>query len=169
MHYSKYVSPQFVHQSIVSAPADELFAWHERPDALEALMPFGVRLEHRSGGLRDGGRVTLSMGVGPLRAFWEARHYGYVPGVQFCDEQVYGPFRAWRHVHRIEPAGDGQSLYEDRVEYELPGGRWLQPFLDPLFRRLLAPAFARRHRVVQALFPKTPSDGGAAGAARHRR
>ena len=54
----------FVHRSVVAAPAAAVFNWHERPEALEQLMPPGrlVRIEHRAGGLRDGGRVTLSIG-----------------------------------------------------------------------------------------------------------
>ena len=37
-----------------------------------------VRIENRTGDLRDGGSVIFSIGVGPLRMFWEARHYGYI-------------------------------------------------------------------------------------------
>ena len=97
----------FTHRSIIRCDAAEVFAWHERPEALPSLAPSRrfVRIEERSGGLRDGGRVTLSIGVGPFRVRWEAHHYGYVQGRQFCDEQIRGPFTLWRHVHRFEPCG----------------------------------------------------------------
>jgi hypothetical protein len=81
---------------------------------------------------------------------WEARHYGYVRGRQFCDEQVRGPFRIWRHTHHIEPIGTGQSLYEDRVEYAVPGGRLAQRLAAPVLRPVLTRAFAQRHRIVRA-------------------
>ena len=84
--------------------------------------------------------------------WWEARHYGYVRGKQFCDEQVRGPFKIWRHTHRIEALGPNQSLYEDRVEYAIPGGRLMQRLSAWLIRRALASLFARRHTIVHARF-----------------
>ena len=131
-----------MHHSLIPASADDVFQWHERPEALLDLIPSGgwVRIERRAGGVQDGGRVTLSIGLGPLRMLWEARHYGYVRGKQFCDEQVRGPFRTWRHTHRIEAMGVSQSLYEDRIEYELDG----------LVRHFLTSMLMRRHQLVCA-------------------
>jgi lipocalin/ligand-binding SRPBCC domain-containing protein len=146
----------FIHRSVVPAPADAVFRWHERPEALLHLMPPGnwVRVEHREGGLRDGGRVTLAIGLGPFRFRWEARHYGYVRGKEFSDEQVRGPFRTWRHTHRMEAIGTSQTLYEDRVEYMLRGGVLMHRLFDRLLRRMLARAFEQRHRTVQASFSR---------------
>jgi hypothetical protein len=129
-----------------------VFRWHERPEALRALLPSSrlVRIERQSGGVEDGACVVFSVGVGRLRMRWEARHYGYLRDRQFCDEQVRGPFRSWRHRHRFEPIGTEQSLYEDRVEYAVPGGRLAQRLAAPVLRFLLTRAFARRHRIVRA-------------------
>jgi uncharacterized protein YbjT (DUF2867 family) len=148
----------FVHRSVVPAPPGAVFRWHEQPEALLHLMPPGnwVRIEHREGGVRDGGRVTLAIGLGPFRFRWEARHFGYVRGSQFSDEQVRGPFRIWRHTHRMKAIGTNQTLYEDRVEYVLPGGVLMRRLFDGLLRRLLARAFEQRHRTVQARFSHRP-------------
>ena len=148
----------FVHRSVVNAPAAAVFRWHERPEALEQLMPPGrlVRIEQRAGGIRDGGRVALSIGLGPVRFRWEARHYGYVRGKQFCDEQVRGPFQTWRHTHRVQAIGTSESLYEDRVEYGLRGGVLAHTFFDGPLRLILRRAFAQRHRTVQARVPRMP-------------
>jgi ligand-binding SRPBCC domain-containing protein len=142
----------FVHRSVLAAPPDEVFGWHERPEALDLLVPSGrfVRIEQREGGIRDGGRVVLSMGLGPCRIRWEARHYGFVPGRQFCDEQVRGPFRRWRHTHTVAAIEAAQTLYEDRVEFVLPGGAMVHRLLAGTVRHLLARVFERRHRIVQA-------------------
>jgi uncharacterized protein YbjT (DUF2867 family)/ligand-binding SRPBCC domain-containing protein len=141
----------FTYRSLVNANAETLFRWHERPEAILDLIPFPrlVRIESQTGGVRDDGRVKFSIGAGPLRLWWEARHYGYVRGQQFCDEQVRGPFKLWRHTHRIEATGENQSLYEDRIEYALPGGRWMQRLMGPLLMPFLARAFARRHEIVR--------------------
>jgi uncharacterized protein YbjT (DUF2867 family)/ligand-binding SRPBCC domain-containing protein len=141
----------FTYCSVVPGAAVDLFRWHERPDALMDLLPSRrfVRIERQTGGLEDGGCVVFSVGVGPLRVRWEARHYGYVRGRQFCDEQVRGPFKTWRHTHRIEPISTGRSLYEDRVEYVVPGGRLVQRMAAAVLRPLLTRAFAQRHRIVR--------------------
>jgi len=141
----------FVHRSIVPGSAEDVFRWHERPEALWDLTPSRwVRIEQRVGGVRDGGRVILSIGLGPLRIRWEARHYGYVRGQQFSDEQIRGPFRTWRHTHRVEALDSSRSLYEDRIEYALPGGHLVQRLTDGLVRRLLSGILVRRHQFVHA-------------------
>ena len=144
----------FVFRSIVLGWAGDVFRWHERPDALLDLAPLRrwMRIERREGGLRDGARITFSFGAGPLRLRWEARHYGYVNGTQFCDEQVRGPFRVWRHRHRVVPVGAGQTWYEDRVEYAVPGGPLAQRLARPLVGLLLSRLFARRHQIVRQAF-----------------
>ena len=149
---TSHPSAVFTCRSIVAGRAADVFGWHERPEALLDLLPSRrfVRIERRTGGLRDGGSVAFSIGIGPLRMPWEARHYGYVVGERFCDEQIRGPFRLWRHTHRFVAVGTEQTLYEDRVEYAVRGGRLVARLADPVVRHLLARMFARRHQIVRA-------------------
>ncbi|HUP17656.1 MAG TPA: SRPBCC family protein [Acidimicrobiia bacterium] len=63
---------------------------------------------------------------------WQARHFG-IPfrmtsritdmdrPIRFVDEQVTGPFKAWRHVHLFETEADGTRMI-DRIDYEAPFG-----------------------------------------------
>ena len=160
----------FACRSLIAASAVDVFRWHERPEALLDLMPSRrfVRIERRTGSLRDGGLVTFSIGIGPVRVQWKARHFGYVRGEQFCDEQLRGPFKIWRHTHHFVAVGTEQTSYEDRIEYTLPGGRLVERLADPLVRNLLARMFARRHQIVRAAFinqrggpgagPSSPAD-----------
>jgi ligand-binding SRPBCC domain-containing protein len=147
----------FRYRSIVSTPAAELFRWHERPEALLDLMPVrrGVRIEDQVGGLHDGGRVTISIGAGPLRMRWKARHFGFVQGEQFCDELVGGPFATWRHTHRFEAIGPSQTAYEDRVECALPGGTLVNRLCAPILRTVLTRMFKWRHQVVRDAMART--------------
>jgi len=140
----------FVYRSVIKAPASRVFSWHEQPEALTALLPpFGVRLEQQSGGVRDGAMATLRLGVGPFAIRWRARHYGYVPGRQFCDEQVSGPFRVWRHTHRVEAISAGACVYDDQVEFAVPGGWLVRRLTRPLVRLQLTGMFRQRHTVVR--------------------
>lgn len=141
----------FEYRSVVPASAAAVFRWHERPEALMDLVPLGRlgRIDERTGGLQDDGRVTFSFGIGPLRLRWKARHFGYISGRQFCDEQIRGPFAVWRHTHRFEPIETEQTLYEDHVEYAVRGGPLAERLLNPLVRLVLARSFAARHRIVR--------------------
>jgi len=144
----------FTYRSLVPGPPGNVFRWHERPHAILDLLPSRrfVRIDRQAGGLRDDGYVAFSIGAGFLRMRWEARHYGYIPGERFCDEQTRGPFRTWRHTHRFVAAGAEQTLYEDRVEYAIRGGAVVAWLTHPVVRWLLGRMFARRHRIVRAAF-----------------
>ena len=141
----------FTYRSIVAAPAAKVFQWHERPEAVLDLLPSRrlIRIEDQMGGIRNDGHVTLAFGVGPFRARWKARPFGYIRNEQFCDEQVSGPFAVWRHTHRVEALGANETAYQDRVEYVLRGGRLFNRAMAPFLHRALTRVFARRHHVVR--------------------
>lgn len=146
----------FTHSSIIAAPVADAFRWHEQPGALAALIPEPlVRIEEQQGGIRDNGRVTISIGLGRARGRWSLRHYGYVDGRRFCDEQVAGPFAFWRHVHVFEPIGPSQTLYEDRIEFAVSRHRTLNLLAVAMLRPLLRIGFAHRHRLVRSAIGNT--------------
>lgn len=129
---------------LLAATADQAFAWHERAGALERLLPPWERVEvvERSGGLDDGGRVVLRVGVGPATVRWVARHRDYVPGRRFVDEQIEGPFARWVHSHEFEVASPIACRVTERIDYDLPlaplgnlAGSWL---VRRRLRRMLA-------------------------------
>lgn len=141
----------FVARTVVSASADAVFNWHEAPGAFQRLTPPGepVRVIGQKGGIRDGARVSLRVGPWPFSLTWELEHQDYRRGRSFTDQQVTGPFRFWRHVHRMVPQGPDACLLEDSIEYELPMGalgRVLgRPFVQWKLRRL----FTYRHAVTR--------------------
>ncbi|RMH11362.1 MAG: TIGR01777 family protein, partial [Gemmatimonadetes bacterium] len=131
--------------TLVDTPADEVFAWHMRPGALERLTPAWAHAEvlERRGGPADGGTVTLQVRRGPTRFRWTLRHTDYEEGRLFRDEQVDGPLGSWVHTHRFTPQGEG-CLVEDEVEWSSgSGATGLIP--DGLVTRDLASLFAFRH------------------------
>jgi hypothetical protein len=143
----------FVYNSWIPAPPESVFAFHERPEALEVLIPpwTGARVMERTGGLRMGARVRLRIPVGPFHIDWLALHTGYEKDVYFEDVQTSGPFRSWRHRHEFTPERGGTRL-TDRIEYTLPLAplsHWLAGWVVRLQLRRM---FDYRHRVTtQAL------------------
>lgn len=122
--------------------AERVFAWHERPGALDRMLPPGERVEtlERTGTIRDGDRVTLRVRVGPISARWTLRHEGYRPGEAFEDRQLEGPGRSWHHRHLFRSTGESSCELTDRIEYEpgglsaLPGHAWRGKRLERIFR-----------------------------------
>ena len=130
--------------STLPASAEEAFAWHQRPGALERLTPPWERVEvvERTGGIEDGARATLRVHAGPVPLRWVAVHRDYVQGRRFVDEQAEGPFSHWIHQHLFEPVGPAVSRYTDRIEFAPPfgtlgtaAGMWLA---RPRTERMLA-------------------------------
>ncbi len=139
----------FTRSVLINAPVADVFAFHEREDALALLTPAfpPVRVVSRIGGIRKGARVELR--VMGLR--WIAVHTEYRKNQLFVDEQTEGPFARWVHRHEFEAVGN-QTRLTDRLEYELPGGG----LVNFLFGWLLWPGlwqmFSHRHKVTRHFF-----------------
>jgi uncharacterized protein len=136
--------PVFRHRIELDHPVEAVFAWHRRPGAFDRLSPpwENVRVKEKAGGIEPGGRVILEMRKGPATLTWEVEHTAYEENRLFVDEQISGPFAAWRHEHRFEPLGPDRCALEDVVTWEAPlgalgetfGGGYIERSLDRLFR-----------------------------------
>ncbi|MEO5897025.1 MAG: SRPBCC family protein [Vicinamibacterales bacterium] len=144
----------FVATSRMPASAEAVFDWHEAPGAFEQLTPSWerVRVVRHEGGIRDGARVSLLVGPAPFSVRWDLEHRDYLHGRSFTDLQRRGPFRYWRHVHRMIPQGPDACVLEDTIEYELPLGGLGRLFGRPFVQRKLKRLFAYRHAVTRRAF-----------------
>lgn len=134
----------FQRRVILSASAEAVFNWHARPGAFQRLVPpwEQIKLLSHTGGIEDGARAELQVRIGPFTKRWIAEHRGFVPGRQFQDVQVGGPFAHFEHTHRISPLTAQSCELEDHIEYVLPlgnlgrwcGGRFVRYKLERTFR-----------------------------------
>jgi len=140
--------PQFVRSVEIDAPAETVFAFHEREDALPLLTPAfpPVKLISKTPGIDVGTRVELRV----LGLRWVALHTEYEKHRFFVDEQIQGPFAKWVHRHEVE-AIDGGARLTDRVEYELPGGAIVNALLGWTVKPGLHQMFRHRHAVTKRL------------------
>ncbi len=142
-------SSTFSRSVLLPVSAADAFAWHERQGALERLIPPWEHIEviERSGGISDGGRVVLRQHAGPASLLLEAHHFGYIPGKEFSDRMVRGPFSRWEHRHTFESRPeDGGSMLTDSIEYNLAGGALTSGYVQTQLKRM----FAYRHAVTKA-------------------
>jgi len=145
--------PIFVFSSVIPAPVEKVFAFHESPDALERLTPPWQPAEVllKDAGLQVGARVELLVPFGPFKARWYARHTHYEKNRLFVDVQDSGPFNRWVHRHEFEAIDNATTRLTDRIDFSLPGGP-LVDFFGGWFARIqLRRMFAYRHKVTRLL------------------
>lgn len=153
----------FVASTVIPASADAVFDWHEAPGAFERLTPprEPVRVLRHEGGIKDGAFVSLRVGPWPFSLAWDLEHRDYRHGRSFTDVQITGPFRFWKHVHRMVPQGPDACLLEDTIEYELPLGLVGRLLGEPFMQRKLKRLFAYRHAVTRRAFEPPVGDAPA--------
>lgn len=141
----------YIKESRIAAPADLVFAFHERPDALSLLVPpwEKVTVEVPPASLAVGTRVVLLNHIGPIKLRWVAEHSAYDPPRSFQDIQMSGPFAKWVHTHRVIPDSATTCILRDEIEYELPLGLLGRVFGGAFVRSKIDRMFSYRHAVTQ--------------------
>jgi ligand-binding SRPBCC domain-containing protein len=156
----------FQTEQLLPYPLETVFVFFADPANLPRLMPpwQRARIDHAtyiappppphpfpgSDTIIAGSGTKLTLTIrpipfSPIRLPWVAliEDFRWLHG--FCDVQLRGPFRSWRHCHTVEPTPTG-TLLRDAVDYELPLAP-LSNLADKLFvRRQLAATFRFRHR-----------------------
>ncbi len=140
--------PTFAKSVLIDAPVRVVFGFHEREDALALLTPAfpPVRMLSRTAGIEAGSRVELRVGF----FSWVALHTAYVKDRLFVDEQTQGPFAKWVHRHEFENVG-GKTRLTDSVEYQLPGGNFINVLFGWIVKLGLNRMFTHRHRVTKQM------------------
>ena len=152
------------YQRTLSASADEAYTWHMQPGAFQRLNPPWEDVRVLSGWkpIEEKSQVHLKV---PLVQFpldyplinalwfdWVCQHQDIIPGKQFCDVQIRGPFGYWKHCHRVEEIDATHCQLNDTIEYSLPFGlvgSTLGELLGGWYiRQKLDRMFAYRHNVL---------------------
>ncbi|MEX1024859.1 MAG: TIGR01777 family oxidoreductase [Planctomycetota bacterium] len=146
------IERRFRQTSGFDVSAEVLWTWHQRPGALERLVPpwERTRIVERSDDMAPGSRTTLEVGLGPFKRLWVAEHRATEEPFTFRDVQVSGPFAAWSHTHRIEAGASGSSLLTDDVCYAVPFGRLGALVAGGIVRGKLESMFRYRHDVLRS-------------------
>jgi len=142
---------RFVKESLIHATPERVFAFHEKENVLELLLPpwETTRVIQAARISEVGSRAIIDTSIlGPIKVRWIAEHTRYEPPHLFEDVQIKGPFRSWRHRHIIREHPEG-ALLRDEIDYEPPLGplgKLVAPLLvEPRLRKL----FEYRHQVTR--------------------
>ncbi len=140
----------FNHSSVIDAPLEVVWNFHERPDILQLLTPpwQPMQVVRREGGLDVGAITEFRLFVGLLPLTWLARHTEYDKYRLFTDEQISGPFESWVHRHQFASEG-GKTRLTDAITYSMPGGGTVEFISGWLIQTQLEAMFRYRHYVTK--------------------
>lgn len=103
----------------------EAWDFFSSPGNLSKITPeqLGFRITSRTPGkMYEGQIITYKVSLFPgIRTNWVTEITQVSEGHYFVDEQRFGPYRMWHHVHLFEEQNGG-VLMTDRVSYKLPYG-----------------------------------------------
>lgn len=103
----------------------EAWDFFSSPGNLSKITPehMGFRITSGTPGkMYEGQIITYKVSLFPgIRTNWVTEITQVSEGRYFVDEQRFGPYRMWHHVHLFEEQNGG-VLMTDRVSYKLPLG-----------------------------------------------
>jgi ligand-binding SRPBCC domain-containing protein len=147
----------FIARSVIRTTPEQLFAFHELPNAFVRLLPEGekIRVIQIAPNLNVGSRTIVDIRIAFIYIRFESLHTAYDPPHSFEDQQVRGPFRSSRHRHLVEPHPDGALLIDD-IEYTPPFGLLGRLADGIVIKPRLRKVFAFRHRITRESCENAP-------------
>ncbi len=127
---------------------EDAYSWHTRKGALERSIPpwTSVAFLFPPGTPeKEGSQVGLQLKWGPFSMKWVLVHKNCIPGREFTDVQIQGPFRTYQHRHRFIENGPLSCKLQDEVSYQ-----FFLPFLNQKIEKELSRAFSWRHAILKA-------------------
>lgn len=140
----------FVRSSHLPVSCEEAFAWHERPGALERMLPpwDSFKILDQQGTLSNGGTFKVRAKIGFLKTSFLLQHQNYVRNVQYEDVQLKGLFSSWKHRYQFEKMDEKKSKLTTHIEYALPVGFLSHLVNETVLEQKLDKLFAYRHRTL---------------------
>lgn len=147
------------HSSHFDCSPETLFAFHLDARNLGRLSMPGqrFRLLSEEKTTEVGDLQVLELGSGPVTMEWLAEILRCEPPHVLEDIQVRGPFRKWRHQHRVTAEADGARL-TDTVSFRFfptVAGEFLEFWT---VRPLMKGMFLWRHRKTRELLRRDAAD-----------
>lgn len=135
---------------------DEAWNFFSVPENLDRITPDDMSFEILSGaGERTYAGQIIRYRIRPVLNIpmnWVTEITQCVDREYFIDEQRFGPYRFWHHMHRFKEQ-DGGVLMEDVLHYALPGGALGELFGGSFVHGKVRGIFSYREKELARIFP----------------
>ncbi|MEO5970841.1 MAG: DUF1731 domain-containing protein, partial [Bdellovibrionia bacterium] len=145
---------EFLGQSWISKPIEEVFEFFASASNLEAITPPWLKfkvLSQSTSNLQKGTLIKYGLKLHGLPMKWKTEISQWNPPLNFVDTQLQGPYNFWQHTHSFRSLNGG-TLIEDRILYRLPmgivGGLLAGPFVKNDIKQIFA---YRSKKIFEAL------------------
>jgi ligand-binding SRPBCC domain-containing protein len=109
----------------LALPPEDLFPFFADAHNLERITPDTVKFEvltPKPIEMQQGTPIDYKLRIKGIPQRWRTEITAWEPNRRFVDEQLKGPYRLWRHEHRFESDGQGGTVCDDRVDFEIGMG-----------------------------------------------
>lgn len=141
-------------QQFLPISIEEAWSFFSTPQNLQKITPENLDFRITSpekGEAYLGQIITYSIRLNKIfKMNWVTEITYITKGKSFVDEQRFGPYKMWHHLHNFEKV-DGGVLMTDIVHFKLPFS-WIAPIIYSLFvKRNLSTIFNHRITILDAL------------------
>ena len=146
---------------VVPITLDEAWTFFSDPLNLDELTPDDMPFEITGGAgepMFAGQVITYRIQILPaIWKTWVTEITAVRDRSYFIDDQRFGPYKLWHHLHRFEAVNDGKAVRMfDRVTYALPFG-FIGEIAHAVFvRKKLESIFDYREKAMIEKFGETP-------------
>ena len=113
---------------LIEKPIDEVFEFFAAPENLESITPPWMKFRLvgcSTKQIQEGTILDYALKVRGVPMKWQSLIRSWNPPHHFIDEQLYGPYRRWIHLHTFKAQGE-HTLIGDEVDYAVPGGALIE-------------------------------------------
>ncbi len=144
-------------QLILPVNLEKAWAFISNPNNLDKIMPSHLGFKIISNlelPLKEGQMISYE--VTPLPFFktkWVSKITNIDYPNQFTDIQTEGPYKSWKHTHKLESTPEG-CIMIDHIEYEVPFGILGQLIHPIIVKPQLDAIFEHRRKNIQIQLAK---------------
>ena len=150
----KSIDRYFYAEQWVNQPVDKVFEFFVDEKNLEEITPdflsFKV-LKMSTDKIQEGTLIDYQLKIHGVPAKWRSKIEKWVPGKQFVDTQIKGPYSKWHHTHSFYQMAGG-TLLTDKVLYRAPFGFLGQSSSGWMIKKDVKEIFSYRKKTIQKLF-----------------